>query len=63
MCVGDRIYFFDREGRTVVLARADEYRELAENHLDGGFMASPAIIGDAFLLRTRTHLYRIEEAE
>ena len=63
VCVGDRIYFFDREGRTVVLARADEYRELAENHLDDGFMASPAIIGDAFLLRTRTHLYRIEEAE
>ena len=63
VCVGDRIYFFDREGRTVVLARADEYRELAENHLDGGFMASPAVIGDAFLLRTRTHLYRIEEAE
>ncbi len=61
LCVGDRIYFFDREGRTVVLARADEYRELAENHLDAGFMASPAVVGDALLLRTKTHLYRIEE--
>lgn len=61
LCVGDRIYFFDREGRTVVLARDDEYRELAENHLDAGFMASPAVVGDALLLRTKTHLYRIEE--
>ena len=63
LCVGDRIYFFDREGRTVVLARADEYRVLAENHLDSGFMASPAVVGDALLLRTKTHLYRIEAGE
>jgi outer membrane protein assembly factor BamB len=63
LCVGDRIYFFDREGRTVVIARADEYRELAENHLDAGFMASPAVVGDALLLRTKTHLYRIEAEE
>ncbi|MFN3242669.1 MAG: PQQ-binding-like beta-propeller repeat protein [Planctomycetota bacterium] len=60
LCVGDRIYFFDREGRTVVLAKADEYRELAENHLESGFMASPAVVGDALVLRTRKHLYRIE---
>ena len=43
-----------------MLARADEYRVLAENHLDAGFMASPAVVGDALLLRTKTHLYRIE---
>lgn len=60
ICIGDRIYFFDREGRTVVLAKADEYRELAVNHLDAGFMASPAVVGDAMVLRTKTHLYRIE---
>jgi len=60
ICIGDRIYFFDREGRTVVLAKADEYRELAVNHLDAGFMASPAVVGDAIVLRTKTHLYRIE---
>ena len=60
LCVDDRIYFFDREGRTVVLARADEYRVLAENQLDDGFMASPAVVGDAFLLCSKTHLYRIE---
>lgn len=56
-----RIYFFDREGRSVVIAPGDKFESLAENQLDDGFMASPAIVGDAFVLRTRSHLYRIEE--
>ncbi len=34
---------------------------LARNQLDGGFMASPAVAGQAFYLRTKTHLYRIEK--
>jgi outer membrane protein assembly factor BamB len=55
-----RIYFFDREGRSVVIAPGDEYRELAINQLDDGCMASPAVVGDALVLRTKTHLYRIE---
>jgi len=33
---------------------------LAENKLDGGFMASPAVAGKALFLRSKTHLYRIE---
>ncbi len=37
------------------------YEELAVNPLDDGFMASPAVAGRAFFLRTRSHLYRIEE--
>jgi hypothetical protein len=30
------------------------------NQLDDGFMASPAVTGKALILRTKTHLYRIE---
>ena len=60
LCIGDRIYFFDREGKTVVIERADVYKELASNQLEAGFMATPAVVGDAFVMRTRTHLYRIE---
>ena len=58
---GGRIYFFDRDGRTVVLAPGGSYSKLGENRLDGGFMASPAVAGDAFILRTKTHVYRIEQ--
>jgi len=35
---------------------------LAENKLDGGFMASPAVAEESLFLRTKTHLYRIESA-
>jgi hypothetical protein len=43
-----------------VLEAGREFRILAENQLDNGFMASPAVIGDALILRTTTDLYRIE---
>jgi outer membrane protein assembly factor BamB len=38
-----------------------EYEELAANHLDDGFMASPAVSGHALILRTKTNLYRLEQ--
>lgn len=56
-----RIYFFDRDGRTLVVAADRKYRKLAANELAQGFMASPAVVGNALFLRTETHLYRIEE--
>ncbi len=56
-----RIYFFSQEGKATVIAPGRQYRELAVNKLDEGFMASPAIAGKAFYLRTKTHLYRIEQ--
>lgn len=60
LAAGDRIYVFDREGKTVVLAAGDEPKLLAENQLEAGCMASPAVVGDALLVRTKTHLYRLE---
>jgi outer membrane protein assembly factor BamB len=59
--VDGRIYLFGQEGGTFVFAPGDEVKVLAENKLEGGFMASPAIVGKAFYLRTKTHLYRIEK--
>jgi outer membrane protein assembly factor BamB len=56
-----RIYTFDVDGETRVIAAEDEFRELARNRLDGGFRASPAVAGEALILRTETSLYRIEE--
>lgn len=56
-----RIYFFSQDGLTPVIAAERTFNKLAENKLDDGFMASPAVADDALILRTRTHLYRIEE--
>jgi outer membrane protein assembly factor BamB len=56
----NRLYFFSQEGKTTVLKPGRTFEVLATNELEDGFMASPAVSGRAFYLRTRTHLYRVE---
>lgn len=56
-----RIYFCNQDGATFVVAAEPKFRLLATNQLDDGFMASPAIYDKALYLRTKTHLYRIEQ--
>jgi outer membrane protein assembly factor BamB len=58
---GGRIYAFNEDGKTTVFEAGREFKVLAENFLEDGFMASPAVDGQALFLRTRTHVYRIEE--
>jgi outer membrane protein assembly factor BamB len=57
-----RLYFSSQQGKTFVLRPGRSFEVLATNALDSGFMASPAVSGKALLLRTKTHLYRIESA-
>jgi len=57
-----RIYFFNQEAVATVLQPGREYKVLAVNKLDGEqLMATPAVLGKALLVRTETHLYRIEK--
>ena len=58
-----RIYLSNKKGATTVFAPGREYKELAVNTLDGEFWASPAVAGKSVLLRSKTHLYRIEESK
>jgi outer membrane protein assembly factor BamB len=58
--VDGRIYFFSEDGRTPVIEPSATYKLLAENKLGDGFMASPAVVDKAFILRTRSHVYRVE---
>ncbi|HZZ71416.1 MAG TPA: PQQ-binding-like beta-propeller repeat protein [Pirellulales bacterium] len=56
-----KIYFCSQDGDMPVLkVDPDKCDVIAKNHLDGAFMASPAISGKALFARTKTHLYRIE---
>jgi outer membrane protein assembly factor BamB len=55
------IYFSSQEGKIVVIKAADEYEEVAENQLASGFNASPAVAGDSLILRSFTHLYRVDK--
>lgn len=56
------IYLFNEEGVCTVIRSASEFEILATNILGDGeqLMASPAMDGDAFYIRTAKHLYRIE---
>jgi outer membrane protein assembly factor BamB len=56
-----RLYLFSEEGKASIVAARREFQKLAENQFEDGFMASPAVSGKAFFLRTKTRLYRIED--
>ncbi|MBL8176456.1 MAG: PQQ-binding-like beta-propeller repeat protein [Bryobacterales bacterium] len=56
-----KLWFFSEDGKTTVLKPGRVFEQLGESKLEEGFLASPAIVGKAFFVRTRTHLYRIEE--
>ena len=56
-----KIYFLNEEGESTVIEPGREYKVLGTGKLDDGFMASPAVSGEALYLRTRSHLYRIED--
>ena len=59
MLAGGHLYYCDEEGKTIVLRPGRTFQKVAENKLDGGFFASPAVDGNALILRTVTHLYKI----
>ena len=55
-----RIYISNKEGKTTVIKPGAKFQKLAVNELDGFLGASPAVAGKSLLLRTKTHLYRIQ---
>ncbi len=56
-----RIWLFSEDGKGTVMKPGRSFELVAENQLPDGLLASPAISGKALFLRTRTHLYRIEQ--
>jgi outer membrane protein assembly factor BamB len=58
-----RIYLCNEDGVTCVGDVREGWKLLATNKLDDGFMASPAVAGNALILRTRSHLYCIAAKE
>jgi outer membrane protein assembly factor BamB len=56
-----RIYYQSEEGLTTVIAPGREFKRLAQNRVDGYTLASMAVSGGSFFLRSHSHLYRIGE--
>ncbi len=58
----NRLYLTSYKGTTTVLELGDTFKPLATNKLsDCVIMATPAFVGNAIILRTDKHLYRIEK--
>jgi len=53
------LYLFNTTGIGSVAALGDTFNLVATNRLTEGCMASPAVVGDSLVIRTRTRLYRI----
>jgi outer membrane protein assembly factor BamB len=60
IAAGGRVFVFNEDGQTTVVEAARSFKIVAANHLDDGFMASPAVAGNSLILRTVRHLYRID---
>ncbi len=56
-----RIYVGNKQGKTTVIKPGRTFEVLAVNELDDGLWASPAVADQSLLLRTTTHLYRIQQ--
>jgi outer membrane protein assembly factor BamB len=54
-----KVFLLSEEGNTFVVEAGEEYRLLGVNSLDEFALATPAIVGDRVLIRTRSHLYSI----
>ena len=52
-----KLYFTSQEGATTVLEPGPQYNQLSRNQLIGQTMASPAIAGEAILVRADRMLY------
>jgi outer membrane protein assembly factor BamB len=55
------VYFFDEKGLCTVVKPDRELKTVAENELESGCFATPAVSGKALFVRTAKHLYRIEK--
>lgn len=59
---GENVYCFDQTGGGVIFkAQPSAFALVSKTKLEGGFMASPAVLGQDLVLRTKTHLYRISK--
>ena len=59
--VDGKLYFCNVTGDITVLKPGRTFDVMKINKLDDGFMASPAVSGRELYLRTKSHLYRIEQ--
>jgi outer membrane protein assembly factor BamB len=57
--VNGNIWFFSVKGEVMVIKAGRQYEVVANNKMDSGIWATPAILRNSVILRTEKYLYRI----
>jgi outer membrane protein assembly factor BamB len=57
--VNGNIWFFSVKGDAVAIKAGRKYEVVAQNQMDSGIWATPAILRNSVILRTQEYLYRI----
>jgi outer membrane protein assembly factor BamB len=60
---GGKIFLLSEEGNTFVVEAGEAFRLLGVNALDEFALATPAIVGDRLLIRTKSRLYSIRQRQ
>jgi outer membrane protein assembly factor BamB len=59
ICVNGNIWFFSVKGEVLAIKAGRKYEVVANNQLDSGIWATPAILRNSVIIRTQKYLYRI----
>jgi outer membrane protein assembly factor BamB len=57
--INGNIWFFSVKGEVLVIKAGTKYEIVAQNKMDSGIWATPAILRNSMILRTQKYLYRI----
>lgn len=57
--IDGNIWFFSVRGEVMVLKAGRQYEVLAQNQMDSGIWATPAVVRNSVIIRTEKYLYRI----
>jgi outer membrane protein assembly factor BamB len=58
--IGNMVFLTSHDGITTVIKADKTYQLLAENKLDGKYVARPTVFENSLILRSDSHIYRIE---
>lgn len=61
--IDGNVWFFSVKGDILVLKAGRQYLVVAQNKLDSGIWATPAVTGNSIILRSQKYLYRIGKAD
>jgi glucose dehydrogenase len=57
--INGNIWFFSVNGEVLGLKAGRDYEVVAQNHMDSGIWATPAVLRNSMIIRTQKYLYRI----